>query len=336
MRRILALGITFVLFTSLAAQAQYTVIATTSSQDGSLVRSEWAVQGGTDPLATFRMIRLHRDVPPRRLRAAILFLPSLGSPFALYEQRDTSGARGTSIAEFFALRGYDVYGYTPRYQNLPSGVCEAGVLNCSGMADWDLQSMVEDLTFIRSRIEELRPGTPVVAGGTSLGGMLAFALADAHPEDYAGIFPWEGMLESPDPVVQALNQGYCAAVEAQLAAGITFDAVGGSVLRRVVEHSATSPHGLNTIPFFPPFLTRHQAMVAAVSQEAPGPVSMPVPGYIAMAGDLAQDRLSFADERRLYDNVRTFANYVPNAVVRDVSCSLAGIETRYTDGLGAF
>lgn len=320
----------------LPAVGQYTVLATTTAEVGPLDRTEWVVQAGADPLATFRMIRLVKDVPAQRLRGAIFFLPSLGSPFALYEQRDRPNAIGTSIAEFFALRNYDVYGYSPRYEGIPAGACEAGVVDCSGMVDWDLQSMVDDLTYIRSQIEVLNPGTAVVAGGTSLGGILAVALADAHPDDYAGFFPWEGMLFTPDPVVQGLNQGYCAAIEGLLSAGVVFDGVGGNVLRRVVEQSAIAPTGLNSIPLFPPNLTRHQVLVATVALPAPGPISMPVPNYILMNGSLPEDRLFFASEQRLATNVRTFASVVPNAVVRDISCSLAGVETAYVDNLGAY
>jgi pimeloyl-ACP methyl ester carboxylesterase len=337
-----ALG--FVLLTGLLlgplaspAQAQYTIVAAnTAPAAGPLVRSEWLVQEGADPLDTFTMIRLARDVPPAQLRGSILFLPSLGTPFALYEQRDGSGGVGTSIAEFFALRGYDVYGYTPRYQNLSSGLCETGAVDCSTAAGWNLQSLIDDISFIRSQIEVLHPGSAVVAGGTSMGGILAFALADAHPADYVGIFPWEGLLFSPDPVVQSLNQGYCTDVEALLTAGIFLDPVGGPLFKRFVTNAALAPQGLNTIPLFPPFLTRHQLMVSLLSLPAPGPVNMPVPNYILMAGDVAGDRLLFADEQRLFTNVRMFADYVPNALVRDISCSLGGVETAYTDNLGAF
>jgi len=318
------------------AQGQYTVLANTTSEIGPLDRSEWVVQATPDPLSTFRMTRLVRDVPLHRLKGAIFFLPSLGTPFALYEQRDTSGAFGTSIAEFFALRGYDVYGYSPRYEGIPAGVCEAGFVDCSGMVDWDLQSLLDDIAYIRGQIEILNPGTAVAAGGTSLGGILATALADAAPHDYVGLFPWEGMLFTPDPAVTALNQGYCAGIEAQIGAGLVFDGVGGNILKRVVEQSTLAPQGLNTIPFFPPFLTAHQVLVAVVAQEAPGPVSMPVPGYVAMTGSLAEDRLFFASEKRLADNVRTFASVIPNPLVRDISCSLAGVETAYVDNLGAY
>ena len=63
---------------------------------------------------------------------------------------------------------------------------------------------------------------------------------------------------------------------------------------------------------------------------------MPVPGYIQMTGSFPDDELFFASEPRLYENVRRFTSYVPNATVRDISCSLAGVETAYTANLGSY
>jgi hypothetical protein len=78
-------------------------------------------------------------------------------------------------------------------------------------------------------------------------------------------------------------------------------------------------------------------MVLLLSVPSPGPVSMPVPGYIQMNGSLAEDRLFFASEERIYENVAgRFNDYSPNAVVRDISCSLAGVETGYRSNLGNY
>lgn len=217
------------LLAATAAAAQYQIVTTSTTEVGPLERSEWAVAPSLDPIETFEMTRWVSRDPGPPARGAVLFLPSLDTTFALYEQRDPNGAIGTSMAEFFALRGYDVYGYSPRFEGLPAGACEAGVLDCSAMANWDLQSMLDDIAFVRDRIEELQPGIDVVAGGLSLGGILAVAVANADGGRYAGVFPWEGMLLSDDPAVQTLNTGYCAAIEAQLSAGVVFDGVGTGV-----------------------------------------------------------------------------------------------------------
>ena len=63
---------------------------------------------------------------------------------------------------------------------------------------------------------------------------------------------------------------------------------------------------------------------------------MPAPNYVLMNGSLAEDRLFYASDPRAEDNVLRFVNYIPNAVVRDVSCSLAGVETQFVANLGQF
>jgi pimeloyl-ACP methyl ester carboxylesterase len=320
-----------------ASSGPYQITGTTQSKDGELVRTELVIQAGPSPLDRFKMIRLAKDVPASQLRGSILFLPPLATTFAFYEQRDPNGAPGSSIAEYFARRDFDVYGYSPRYEGIPAGTCETHILDCSTMAGWNLAAMVDDITFIRSQIALLHPGTRIVAGGNSLGGMLALAVANAHPADYDGIFPWEAMLYSADPQVRALNQGYCAADEAELAAGMVFDGLMNSVFKDVSKFAKTAPQGLNLIPLFPPNLTSHRLFVALLSVSAPGPISMPVPNFIEMNGSPAEDRLFFASEPRAFENVlTTFNNYVPVVITRDVNCSLAGSETRYTDHLGDF
>jgi pimeloyl-ACP methyl ester carboxylesterase len=315
------------------ASGPYQVTATAVSQSGPLTRTESTVQAGAHPLDRFKMVRIKRQ---HIGRGAILFLPPLGTTFAFYEQRDENGAIGTSIAEYFALRGFDVYGVSPRFEGIPAGTCEAGVLDCSIMATWDLSSMLDDIAFVRSRISALHPGAKVVAGGASLGGILAVALADAAPGDYAGVFPWEGMLSTPDPAVRALNQGYCTFLEGQLAAGLLYEGVGSNVFREVTKNAGNAPDGLTPIPLFPPTLTNHEVMVLLLSVPSPGPFTMPTPGYFQMAGSLAEDRLFFASDARVIENVSRFNSYVPLALVRDISCSLAGVETSFSDNLASF
>ncbi|HEX6200282.1 MAG TPA: hypothetical protein VF150_08465 [Thermoanaerobaculia bacterium] len=322
------------------AAAAQTIIATASSEVGNLTRTESTVQVGPGPLDRFQMVRLTKgDSASRaadRFRGTILFLPPLGSSFSFYEQPDASGAPATSVAGFFAQRGYDVYGYVPRYVAIPAGTCEAGLFDCSVMDGWDIQSMLDDVAFIRGEIETLHPGTKIVAGGASLGGVLAVAVANAFPDDYDGVIVWEGMLASDDPAVLALNDGYCDALEAQLAGGIAFDGVGTNVFKQVAKSAELEPGGLNILPLFPPVLTNHQVMVLVLSVPAPGPVTMPVPGYVQMAGSFPEDRLFFASEPRLFENVGQFNAYVPVRTVRDLSCSLAGRETAYVSNLGSF
>ena len=338
-RRItLATALTAVFAASVAqAAGPYQIVGTVQTRPAAnLVRTESIVKVGAHPLDRFKMVRIARDVPASQLRGSILLLPPLGPPFAFYEQRDPNGAPGSSIAEYFALRNFDVYGYSPRFEGLPAGTCEAGVLDCSIMSTWNLQSMVDDITFVRSQIEALHPGTDIVAGGASLGGMLGLAVANAHPGDYDGIIPWEGILYSQDPQVLAINQGYCTALQAQLAAGIFYDGVGGNVIKMAVEMVRTNPGGLTPIPLFPPNLTNHQTLVAILATPNPGPATMPAPNYVLMNGSLPEDRFFNASEPRIIDGILRFTSYAPLPLVRDISCSLAGVETQYTSNLGNY
>ncbi len=321
---------------AVAAAGPYTVIATATDSVGNFERTEITVSAGPNPIDRFQVVRLVKAGPAGGARGSILFLPPLGSSFAFYEQTGPSGAPGSSIAGYFAQRGYDVYGYQPRYAGIPAGTCEAGIFDCSVMGGWDLRSQLDDIAFVRQQIESFHPGTEVVAGGASLGGILAIAVANDAPDDYEGVLVWEGMLASDDPVVLALNAGYCAALEAQIGAGLVYDGVGTNLFKQVAKASELAPGGLNVNPFFPPTLTNHQVLVLTLSVPAPGPVSMPVPGYIQMNGSFADDELFYASEPRLYENVGQFNSYVPNPIVRDISCSLAGVETAYTASLGSY
>lgn len=329
---------TMILSVTLATEASaYEITGTADSRIGPLIRTEYTVQASPHPLDRFKAVRLARRVTNQEPRGAILFLPPLGTTFAFYEQRDPNNALGTSIAEFFALRNFEVWGVSPRFEGIPAGTCEAGLLDCSIMGTWDLASMVNDTTFVRSQIEAGHPGIQVATGGASLGGILAVAVANAHPDDYDGILVWEGLLHTPDPAVRALNQGYCTALEAQLAAGLDYDGVGPNVFQMVVKLAHQTPDGLTPIPLFPPNLTNHQVMVLLLSVPSPGPVSQPVPGYIQMNGSLEENRLFFASEERVYENVAgRFNSYSPLPVVRDISCSLAGVETDYVSNLGNY
>jgi len=333
----------FVLLVLLALAAQavfasgpYQITGTATSRDGDLVRTEYTVRAGSHPLDRFKMVRIVKNGPAQALRGSILLLPPLGPPFSFYEQRDSNNAPGTSIAEYFALRNFDVYGYSPRFEGIPAGTCEAGVVDCSIMATWNLASMVDDIAFVRSQIEILHPGTRIVAGGASLGGMLALATANAHPNDYDGIIPWEGMLFSLNPQVRSINQGYCTTLQAQLAAGLVFDGVGGNVIKDVTKFARITPSGLTPNPLFPPTFTNHQVLVAVLAVPTPGPATMPAPNYVLMNGSLAEDRLFNASEPRVFEGIERFAAYAPLSLVRDISCSLAGVEGQFTSGLGSF
>src|SRR6202035_4439388 len=135
----LAAGIAALAPGSAGASGPYQITGTAGSRNAGFVRTEYTVQAGSHSLDRFKMVRVTKEEQDGA-RGSILFLPPLGSTFAFYEQRDANDAAGTSLAEYFAERGFDVYGYSPRFEGIPAGTCEARVLDCSVMAGWDLES----------------------------------------------------------------------------------------------------------------------------------------------------------------------------------------------------
>ena len=316
-----------------AAQPQVAVVVTTPF--GQLDRVEYTITDGPGLLDRFKAVRIvRRGAPPRP--EALLLLPPLGVNHGFYEQTDPHGGVASSIAGFFALRGYDVWQYVSRMEGIPAGTCEAGLIDCSPMAGWDLASMVDDVAFVRGLVEAENPGAEVATGGASLGGILALAVVDDAPADYDGAIVWEGMLFTPDPAVRALNQVFCAQAQALLAGGVLFDGAGSSVLKQLARQAELVPGGLTPVPLVPPFLTNRQALVSFFRAPPPGPVTTPVPGYFFLAGDPMAGSFEFASFERTITNVERFVAYAPTALTRDVSCGLAGVDTTHVDDLGAF
>lgn len=318
-----------------AALAQPQVAAVATTRVGLFDRTEYTVTDGPGPLDRFKAVRLTlHGVTPRD--EALLLLPPLGVNHGFYEQTDLLDAVASSFAGFFAVRGYDVWQYISRMEGIPAGNCEAGLIDCSAFAGWDIQSMVDDVAFVRDLVETENPGATVSAGGASLGSILAIAVANADPGRYDGVILYEGMLFSPDPSVRALNQAYCAQGEALLAGGVFFDGAGSNVVKMLGRQADLAPVGLTPIPLFPPFLTNRQALVGFFAAPPPGPVTLPVPGYIFMAGDPVAGEFDFASTRRVITNVSYFVDYTPIPLVRDVSCALAGLDATHVANLGAY
>jgi alpha-beta hydrolase superfamily lysophospholipase len=133
-----------------AASAQtYQILQTeTSAVTQNLTRTKTTVQVGGNRLNRFFMHRVKKNVPAQELRGAILLLPPLGSGFQNYEVGEDNDYDNSFVA-FFANRGFDVWGYSQRTQGLVAGSCESGSIDCSPMGDWGLQTIVDDVSFIR-------------------------------------------------------------------------------------------------------------------------------------------------------------------------------------------
>ncbi len=314
------------------AQTYQVVGSQTTTVAPGLTKTVTTVQVGSHPLDRFLMTRV-RKAQGNSHRGTLLLLPPLGSGFQNYEVGD-GGDYGKSFAGFFARRGFDVWGYSQRVQGLAAGTCESGAADCSAMAAWGMQTILDDVAFIRGQIEIGRPGEMPVVGGLSLGSMASIAVVNAAPEDYAGAILIDGALTTTNPEVRAINAGFCSMFEGLLAAGVYYDGQNTPGFKLLSHLAEVAPNDPTPLPGFPPGFTNHRAWVAAMVAPPLSPTT-PRPGYAFLAGSVENDSFTYADEALVHANIRTFVDYVAARTVRDVSCSLAG-ETTYTNNLDSF
>lgn len=312
----------------------YQIISTESSVVAdNLTKTVTTVQVGNNSLNRFLMTRVVKNIPSNAMKGTLLLLPPLGSGFQNYEVGD-GGDYDNSFAGFFARRNYDVWGYSQRVQGLTAGTCESAVIDCSAMADWGIQTLLNDVAFIRQQIEAAHPGQKPVVGGLSLGSIASVATINAHPNDYAGAILIEGTLYDENAEVRAINANFCAAFDDLLANGVFYDGQ-GTVGFKLISHLAdVDPSGPSPIPGFPPGFTNHQAFVATMSAPPLSPTT-PRPGYNFLAGSVAEDRFFFANEALVHANIARFVDYVATRTIRDVSCGLAG-ERTFSNNLQSF
>lgn len=121
-----------------------------------------------------------------------------------------------------------------------------------------------------------------------------------------------------------------------MAAGIYWEGFGNNLLKKVSKQAELDPNGLTPIPLFPPFLTNQQVLFASLTTPPPGPFSMPVPGYVLAAGDPTTGEFLHTSTARLHENISRFNDYVPMALVRDLSCTLAGLDNSHYTNLENF
>jgi pimeloyl-ACP methyl ester carboxylesterase len=331
----ITLCILVLLFCAGVTHAQtYQIVSTvTSNVANNVTRTVTTVQVGSNPLNRFLMTRVRKNIPDHALRGTLLLLPPSGSGFQNYEVGD-GGDYERSFAGFFVRRNFDVWGYSQRVQGIAAGSCESNAIDCSAMAGWGLQTIVDDAAFIRQQIELAHPGRKPVVGGLSLGSMASIAIINSAPEDYAGAILIEGTMYDEDPAVRAINANFCSAFEAQLANGLFFEGQGLPGFKLINYLAEVDPDGLTPLPGFPPGFTNHRAWVAALAAPPLSPPT-PRPGYVFVAGNVEEDRFFFANEALVHANIREFVDYVTTRTFRDVNCGLAG-EMIFTSNLQGF
>ena len=322
------------LFAASITNAQpYQIINTQNSVvGGDLSKTVTTVQEGNNTLDRFKMSKVVKPLPAESVKVAILLMPPLGSGFQNYEASD-NGDYNNSFVAFFARRNFAVYGYSQRVNDLTAGSCESGAIDCSPMASWGLQTIVDDAEFIRQQIAADYPGVKIVIGGLSLGSLASLAVLNANPNQYAGAILVDGTIYDTDANVRAINQNFCNQFEGLLAGGVYYDGQSAPGFKLINQLAQVAPNAPSPIPDFAG-LTNHQVWVLALSAPPLSPVS-PRPGYFNAAGSVAEDRLFFANEALVHANIATFVDYTTTRSLRDLTCGLAG-ERTFTNNLGAF
>lgn len=331
-----ALVIAALLICARASYAQpYQIVGSaTSNVTGDLQKTVITVQEGANPLDRFLISRVRKSAPGQPHRGTLLLLPPLGSGFQNYESVAAGDDYGKSFAGFFARRGFDVWGYSQRVQGLTAGQCESGAIDCTVMSGWGLQTILDDVAFIRQQIDAAHPGEKPVVGGLSLGSIATVAAINQDPDAYAGAIMLEGTLYTSNPATRAINAGFCSAFDGLLAAGVFYDGQQGPGFKLLSFLAETAPDAPTPLPGFPAGFTNHRAWVAAMTAPPVGPVT-PRPGYQFLAGSVAEDRFFYADEALVHANIAGFVDYMATRTVRDVSCSLAGDQT-FSNNLASF
>jgi pimeloyl-ACP methyl ester carboxylesterase len=298
-----------------------------------LQRTVTIVQAGSDPVNRFQMVRLAKRSWASGSRGTVFLLPPISSGFENYEVGE-NGDYAKSFAAYFASRDYDVWGVTQRTEELVAGSCESGAVDCSAMAGWGIQTLIDDATFVRSRIEDAHPCEKPAVGGVSLGSIAAVALIDAHPDDYAGAILQEGTLYDANPSERVIAQSFCTFYEQQLASGVYYDDQELDGLKMFAGLATTDPEAPTQAPGFPAGFTNHQAFVSVMSTPSTGPIP-PRPNYYFLDGDAERDVFYTANDELARANIGRFVDYLALRTVRDLDCSMAG-ETTFTSNLARF
>ena len=331
-----ALGtiVLLMLVASVGRAETYQIIGTQSSVVGTnLTKTVTTIQIGSDPINRVLMSRVHKNIPKEARKGVILLLPPGGSGFQNYEVGE-NGDYMKSFVAFFAIRNYDIFGLSQRSQGIPAGACESGALDCSAMEGWGLRSLLDDIAFVRERIELEYPGKKPVVGGLSLGSILTLGAINERPNDYAGAILIDGSIYSEDPAVQAMNANFAAGLDFMLAIGIFYDGQGAPGFKMLSNLARVDPNGLTPFPGFPPGFTNHRAFVAVMTAPPPSPLA-PLPGYFNLAGSAAEDRFFFANESLVHLNIAQFLDVTPIRTLRDLTAGLAGDRT-YNNNLQNF
>ena len=286
--------------------------------DGYLV-TDMVIQEGTNSVNRFTLHWVKKIGTPTQ--ASFLALPPLAATFETYTFEE-NGDLGGSFAGILAAEGIEVWGYTPREANLVAGQCETMAVDCSVVGQWGLDSTVNDAMFVAAFAKLLHPFKPLVPGGLSYGSAMAIAMADRHPNLFAGLALWEVAMWSEDEDILATNSAFCADLDAALGLGVVYDA------------TVQQQKGLAALAAGDPMF--HQILVSLLDSSPPSPVTSAVPNFSLVRGDVLGNEFIYGTDARVIGNILgTFMDYTSVRKLRDLNCSLGG-EDDFVSNLGEY
>jgi pimeloyl-ACP methyl ester carboxylesterase len=318
-----------------AGSDEYRVTQVSStSPEPEVVRTSYQIEKGTQALNRFHVLRVRENSSSHPASPPVMLLSPFGFP-AEYWELTSAGTYRDTFAARLALAGYDVWLVDSRLANVAPGGCETGSVDCSAMSGWGVDTAVDDAMFVRELVRREHPSKRPVLGGFSGGSSAALAAVDREPRSFSGLFIWEGTLYTADPAIRARNAAFCQQDEARLASGVFFDAsVQG--FRTLFTLAGTGPNDPSPIPVFPPGTTNLQALIFALSVPDPtNPLNF-TDTFIRLVGNPATSTFTYADRNRVFQLAPLVGNYAPVRFIRDSHCAIAGLDGRFTDGLGAF
>lgn len=304
------------LFTTLEARA-YTIVSTQTTQVApNLMRTDWVIAPSANPVEQFSMHRVTKinHTPD----SSILMLYPLCCDFRSYEFSDDTYSN--SFAGYLATRNVEVWGYSGRGHLLPDGYCDTH--DCSIASTWSLAAFAADVEFIRDYIDDHSAlcKKPAI-GGLSLGAILAIAVVNTNPTGYSGLFLWDGSLYTTDAASRAYNVDQCAAVGAQVSAGVVM--VPNAPVKGLAAAALVDPGA-------------HLAWWGLMTNPPPVYPLRALPDFFFVKAGVLPETYQYAIEARLNGFFLFAMNaYFPNRAMLDVPCSLAG-DTTYVSNLGSY
>jgi pimeloyl-ACP methyl ester carboxylesterase len=263
----------------------------------------------------------------------VLLLSPFSLPGQFYEISET-GDYAKSAAGELAKAGYDVWLVDQRRTGLPPGACESG-RDCSAMAGWNFDAYSQDALFALSLLKAFNPHRKPVVGGFSAGANAALATVNRAPNEFAGVFLYEGTFFTEDAEISLHNDALCTTLEGAIAGGALFDPT-TAVLGQVLQLAQAAPSAPSPFPFFPPGTTNQQSMFFVFGAPPPAGALAPTAGFVRNIVDFPAQKFVYTNAQRLQLVGPLFDNYGSLAAVRDLSCGLAGRDDSHYDDVDRF